>query len=85
MSDDELDAMVLEAFKVPPAYDHHYPLAPNQLAYLIYLVAAAEREACIKIIEAYQIPVGNSAAGELARDWTVDALKYIRDEIRARG
>jgi hypothetical protein len=49
------------------------------------LAAAAEREACIKIIEAYQIPVGKSAAGEMARDWTVDALKYIRDEIRARG
>ncbi len=44
MSDDELDAMILEAFKVPPAYDHHYPLAPNQLAYLINLVAKAERE-----------------------------------------
>jgi len=45
----------------------------------------AEREACIKIIEAYQIPVGNSAAGEMARDWTYDALMEIRDEIRARG
>ena len=49
------------------------------------LVAAAEREACMKIIKAYQIPIGNSPAGEMARDWTVDALKYIRDEIRARG
>jgi hypothetical protein len=49
------------------------------------LVAAVEREACIKIIEAYQIPIGNSAAGEMARDWTYDALKEIRDEIRARG
>ncbi len=49
------------------------------------LAAAAEREACIKVIKAYQIPVGKSAAGEMARDWTVDALKYIRDEIRARG
>ncbi len=49
------------------------------------LVAAAEREACIKVIETHQIPVGNSAAGELARDWTYDALREIRDEIRARG
>jgi hypothetical protein len=49
------------------------------------LIATAEREACIKIIEAYQIPIGNSAAGEMARDWTYDALKEIRDEIRARG
>jgi hypothetical protein len=44
-----------------------------------------EREACIKVIGAYRIPIGNSEAGELARDWTLDALKYIRDEIRARG
>ncbi len=55
MNDDELDAMILEAFKVPPAYDHHYPLAPNQLAYLINLFAKAEREkereACAKACE----------------------------------
>jgi hypothetical protein len=51
VNDDELDAIILEAFKVPPAYDHHYPLAPNQLAYLIYLVAAAEREACARVCE----------------------------------
>lgn len=47
--------------------------------------ASCEREACIKVIEAYQIPVGNSPAGELACDWTYDALKHIRDEIRERG
>jgi hypothetical protein len=45
----------------------------------------AEREACIKVIEAYQIPVGNSRAGELACDWTYNALKQIRDEIKERG
>jgi len=53
MNDDELDAIILEAFKVPPAYDYHYPLAPNQLAYLINLFAKAEREkereACAKL------------------------------------
>ena len=49
------------------------------------LVAAAEREACVSIIEDYKIPVGNSRAGELACDWTYDALKEIRDSIRARG
>jgi len=52
---------------------------------LIAEAVAAEREACIKVIEAYQIPVGNSPAGELACDWTYDALKQIRDEIRERG
>jgi hypothetical protein len=34
-------------------YDYHYPLAPNQLAYLINLFAKAEqekeREACAKL------------------------------------
>jgi len=49
------------------------------------LVAAAEREACIKILEAYQIPVGNSAAGEMAAEWTYDALHSIRAEIKERG
>jgi hypothetical protein len=52
---------------------------------LLAAAVEAEREACIKIIGAYQIPVGNSPAGEMARDWTYDALKEIRDEIRERG
>lgn len=37
---------------------------------------------CIDKIETYQIPVGNSAAGEMACEWTYDALKAVRDEIR---
>ena len=37
---------------------------------------------CIDEIETYRIPVGNSAAGELACDWTYDALKAIRDNIK---
>lgn len=45
--------------------------------------ALAERERCINIIETYRIPVGNSAAGELACEWTYDALRIIRDEILA--
>ena len=44
---------------------------------------AAERERCIGIIESHHIPVGNSAAGEMACEWTYDALKTIRDAIRA--
>jgi hypothetical protein len=57
----------------------------TQYCGLLEEAVEAQREACIKIIEAYQIPVGNSAAGEMARDWTYDALKEIRDEIRERG
>jgi len=39
---------------------------------------------CIDSIETYRIPVGNSAAGELACEWTYDALKDIRDEIKEK-
>jgi hypothetical protein len=35
---------------------------------------------CIDKIETYRIPVGNSAAGEMACEWTYDALKEIRGE-----
>jgi hypothetical protein len=40
-----------------------------------------ELERCVKIVEYYQVPVGNSVAGELACDWTMDALREIRDEM----
>lgn len=37
---------------------------------------------CINILENYEIPVGNSAAGEMACEMTYEALKDIREEIR---
>jgi hypothetical protein len=37
---------------------------------------------CIDKIETHQIPVGNSAAGEMACEWTYSAMKEIRDEIK---
>jgi len=37
---------------------------------------------CIDKIETHRIPVGNSAAGEMACEWTYSALKEIRDEIK---
>jgi hypothetical protein len=43
---------------------------------------AAERERCARIVESYRVPVGNSPAGELAAQWTIDALREIRDQIR---
>jgi hypothetical protein len=49
------------------------------------VVAAHERQACIQLLEQYEIPCGNSGAGELAAEWTYDALKTIRDEIRERA
>lgn len=37
---------------------------------------------CIDKIETYRIPVGNSVSGELACEWTYDALISIRDDIK---
>ena len=37
---------------------------------------------CIDKIETHRIPVGNSAAGEIACEWTYAALKEVRDEIK---
>lgn len=39
---------------------------------------------CIAEIENHQIPVGNSAAGEMACEWTYDALKEIRANIKEK-
>lgn len=44
-----------------------------------------ELKRVIGIIENYQVPVGNSPAGEMACEWTMSALKDIRDEILNRG
>ena len=39
---------------------------------------------CVNSIEQHKIPVGNSAAGELACEWTYNALEEIRDEINEK-
>ena len=47
---------------------------------------AAEARAvrrCAEIVSTHQVPVGNSSAGELACEWTMDALREVRDAIRA--
>lgn len=46
--------------------------------------AAAENESCAKLIESYQIPAGNSPAGEMACEWTYAALREVCEAIRAR-
>ena len=60
-------------------YDIGYAAAKAETAAAV----AQEMERCIDIIESYRIPVGNSAAGEMACEWTYGALKTIRDAIRA--
>ena len=60
----------------------HYFLCANAdeecLAKFAELIVAE----CVDKIETYRIPVGNSAAGEMACEWTYDALMEIRDEIK---
>lgn len=51
---------------------------PNSLEKFSHAIIAE----CIDKIETYRIPVGNSASGELACEWTYDALKEIRDDIK---
>lgn len=58
-----------------------YVAANNK--YLERFAQAVIKE-CIDCIETYRIPCGNSAAGELACEWTYDALKEIRDEIKEK-
>jgi hypothetical protein len=40
-------------------------------------------ERCLKIVETYEVSVGNSAAGEIACEMTMANLREIRDEMRA--
>lgn len=37
---------------------------------------------CLNKIETYKIPCGNSPSGELACEYTYDALESIRDDIK---
>ncbi len=44
---------------------------------------AAGLERAAEIVEHIQWPVGNSAAGEMAAEWTGEKLREARDAIRA--
>ena len=37
---------------------------------------------CMAIIETQQVPTVNSVAGDMAADWTMDALRACRSEIK---
>ncbi len=36
----------------------------------------------IAIVETYRVSVGNSAAGEMAAEWTMENLREVRNELR---
>jgi hypothetical protein len=72
--------------KLPPLPDHlnaQWPYLPHQLRARDIEVARAALEAAALVLSEHQIPVGNSAAGEMACELTYDALKECRDAIRA--
>ena len=70
-----MNERIRELYKESFGEDPVYPGSVEKFAELIV------RE-CIDKIETYRIPVGNSAAGEMACEWTYDVLKEIRDEIK---
>ena len=59
---------------VPPVWQFF----DDELETLVKLVA----KECVTIIESQRVSVGNSPAGELACEWTMDALRDCRDEIK---
>jgi len=69
------------------ALDQAVPETWTQLSYeqmtrLSSVFAELIVQECIDKIETHRIPVGNSAAGEMACEWTYSAMKEIKDEIR---
>lgn len=45
-------------------------------------VARIVMKAAANVLSEHRIPVGNSAAGEMACEWTYEALKECRDQIK---
>ena len=72
---ERIEKMMLDATKDMPQGYYVHGVYFEMFANLII-------KECINKIETYQISVGNSAAGEMACDWTYDALKEIRDDIK---
>jgi hypothetical protein len=56
--------------------------SPNNMWDCWQVATKAEKERCAEIVGLYKVPVGNSSAGELACEWTMDAIKEIYKAIR---
>lgn len=85
MNTEEIIKLAREAASGMLSYDAegNWHLGEKEVERFATLVRTAALEEAIKVIEEYRIPVGNSPAGELACDWTRDALADIRDAIWA--
>lgn len=90
MNTEEIIKLAREAggndeFTSPPTdwINGYFVISPEHLSKFATFVRNAALKEAIKVIEEYRIPVGNSPAGELACDWTRNALADIRDDIWA--
>ena len=65
-------------------YADYYSMLSDSAEQEIFTEKFAELivQECIDKIETHRIPVGNSAAGEMACEMTYSALMEIRDEIK---
>jgi hypothetical protein len=75
---ERIQELLKQAAPRPACAGDWYSMSPKMVEKFAELIV---RE-CIDKIETHQIPVGNSAAGEMACEWTYDALKEIRGEIK---
>jgi len=67
-----------------PTHDDEFQIiSANELRARDLEIAECVLAAAAKVLTEHQIPVGNSAAGELACQWTYDALKECRDTIKS--
>ena len=86
MTPAEEDALIKECFARVDARNNLATALATSIAPEIRLAiraaVAQERERCAKIVGSYQVPVGNSPAGEMACEWTMDALREIAAAIR---
>jgi hypothetical protein len=78
-------ADIIESMGWMPSADNGMSDIIDRIERTVNQAVEAEREAILAVIEAYKVPVGNSAAGEMACEWTMDALRDLHDAIRARG
>ena len=85
MNTEEIIKLAREAASGMLSYDAEgsWRLGEKEVERFATLVRNAALDEAIKVIEEYRIPVGNSPAGELACDWTRNALADIRDDIWA--
>ena len=76
---ERIKQLAIEAKLIAPEYNgfDHTRLSISQQRFAELIV-----KECIEKIETHRIPVRNSPAGELACEWTYDALKCVRDEIK---